>query len=51
MLYLPYHKYSVFPFLLTSTFRYVVVLQDNVIDLETISRNLYQNSASPEDLS
>jgi len=49
--YLQYHKYSVFLFLLTSTFRYVVVLQYDVIDLETISTNLHQNSASPQDLS
>ena len=44
-----YHKHSFLPFRLTSAFRYVVVLKDNVIDLETVSGNLCQNSASPED--
>jgi len=29
----------------------VVVLKDDVIDLETISGNLHQNSASPENWS
>jgi len=47
---LQYHKNSVL-FRLTSTSRYVVVLQDDVIDFETISTNLHQNSASPQDLS
>ena len=36
------HKYSVLPFRLTSAIRYVLVLKDDIIDLETVCGNLHQ---------